>query len=243
MNVAAGMPDARYRRVRAVCLCIWLGLGQFVIVTLIAMVRYPGGQPWDTDAPGYSFWHNTLSDLGKNVALNGEPNAMSNFMLLSGGLAALISMTLWLVLPWIFACSSAMRRSVWILGVFSVAGMALALCTPGDSIAQMHGLGVFMGAVPALVALSLIAGQMIRRRTCPRLLAFATMLLIATAGANLVLFATHFWLAREWAPIDPLAEKLVAIYVLGWILAVSWHAWQKGRERRMAKQNAEPCSA
>ena len=43
--------------------------------------------------------------------------------------------------------------------------------------------------------------------------------------AFLVLFATHFWLAREWMPLDPLAEKLVAIYVLAWIAAVSWYAW------------------
>lgn len=225
MNVAMGMHGARYRWVRTVCLCVWLGLGQFVIVTSIAMARYPGGQPWDIAAPGYSFWHNTLSDLGKNVALNGQPNAMSSFMLVSGGLAALSSMTLWLILPSIFGCSRAVSRSVWLLGVISVGGMALALCTPGDRMAQVHGLGVFIGSVPALAALCLIAKQMIRRRTCPRLLAFATMFLIAMAGANLVFFATHFWLAREWMPLDPLAEKLVAIYVLAWIAAVSWYAW------------------
>jgi hypothetical membrane protein len=51
-----------------------IGCGLFVLLTLLAMLVYPGGNHADLAQPGYSFTHNFFSDLGLRQAHNGQPN-------------------------------------------------------------------------------------------------------------------------------------------------------------------------
>jgi hypothetical membrane protein len=51
-----------------------MGCGVFVVLTLIAMLVYPGGSHSNLAQPGYSFSTNFFSDLGLRTARNGQPN-------------------------------------------------------------------------------------------------------------------------------------------------------------------------
>ena len=54
-----------------------VGCGQFIVLTFIAMVFYTGGTRLDSTSPGYSFFTNFFSDLGRTVAYSGEWNLLS----------------------------------------------------------------------------------------------------------------------------------------------------------------------
>src|SRR5437868_12238623 len=51
-------------------------IGLATLLAIVAIVRYPGGTMLDHSTPGYSFFHNFLSDLGMTVAHDGRPNAL-----------------------------------------------------------------------------------------------------------------------------------------------------------------------
>ena len=53
---------------------------QFLILTNIAMIFYPGGTFSDPNTNGYSFFGNLFSDLGRYIAHSGESNLISCLM-------------------------------------------------------------------------------------------------------------------------------------------------------------------
>ncbi|MBD3253949.1 MAG: hypothetical protein GF383_02600, partial [Candidatus Lokiarchaeota archaeon] len=55
----------------------FIGCIQYIILIFTAMFFYPGGTEKYPNAPGYSFWANSLSDLGRTVSYSGQINAIS----------------------------------------------------------------------------------------------------------------------------------------------------------------------
>lgn len=50
---------------------------QFVLLTVVAMLLYPGGTIADPTAERYLFFHNFFSDLGRTAVSDGEANVLS----------------------------------------------------------------------------------------------------------------------------------------------------------------------
>lgn len=57
----------------------------FVVVSVLAMLTYAGGTNADPANPGYAFFTNFFSDLGRTIAYNNQPNTVSMY-LFSGSL-------------------------------------------------------------------------------------------------------------------------------------------------------------
>ena len=58
-------------------LFIMFGPAQYIILTGVAMLFYAGGTLINPLSPGYYFWGNFFSDLGRIIALSGVPNNIS----------------------------------------------------------------------------------------------------------------------------------------------------------------------
>ena len=58
-------------------LFIIFGAAQYIILTAVAMLFYAGGTMIDPLSPGYYFWGNFFSDLGRVIALSGASNVVS----------------------------------------------------------------------------------------------------------------------------------------------------------------------
>nr|MDO8118157.1 hypothetical protein [Candidatus Sigynarchaeota archaeon] len=56
---------------------------QFLILSSIAMLAYPGGTKYDPTTVGYLFWNNMFSDLGRTVAHNGMINSIASPLYIS----------------------------------------------------------------------------------------------------------------------------------------------------------------
>jgi hypothetical protein len=101
-----------------------LGIVLFFIIITPAILFYPGGYKLNPAAPGYSFFQNSWSDLGRTVAWSGQNNFISQIFFS-------IAMVVWGIsfVPSIYALSSLVtissgekkvRRTILILAIISV---------------------------------------------------------------------------------------------------------------------------
>jgi hypothetical protein len=121
---------------------IMFGCALFVVLTLIAMLFYPGGTMTDPTTSGYSFFANVLSELGMTETRAGQPNTISRVLFttalfLTGvGLAAFF-----LAFRQFFVVS---RSGRILSGIGSASGIVCAIClvgaafTPIDVHEQWH---------------------------------------------------------------------------------------------------------
>ncbi|MBN1329631.1 MAG: hypothetical protein JXA54_09175 [Candidatus Heimdallarchaeota archaeon] len=60
--------------------CLFL----FIILLSLAIFYYPGGSRFDYTVVGFDFLNTFVSDLGRNIALNGEENSISQIFFMIG---------------------------------------------------------------------------------------------------------------------------------------------------------------
>lgn len=143
------------------------GSAQFVVLTLVAMLAYPGGTVTDPTTVGYSFFRNFFSDLGRTVNPLGTPNTVSAILFaIALALAGLALALFFAVMPSFLWRSRAARvpglfgSLCGILSGLSFVGVA---CTPANLLLPVHKTFVqvaflcFFAAVLGVVAAILLA--------------------------------------------------------------------------------------
>jgi hypothetical protein len=60
---------------------VMAGCALFVVLTVAAMLAYPGGTATDPTTSGYSFFANVLSELGMTRTYAGQPNTVSRALI------------------------------------------------------------------------------------------------------------------------------------------------------------------
>ena len=136
-----------------------LGCVVYVILIFLAMLFYAGGTDVNPDSPGYSFWANWISDLGRTKAYSGKDNIVSMILYL-------IAQTFWSVSLILFFLA---LRSLFTEGkvekilstIGSILGVIAAIClvgivfTPADILGGLHIIFVYIG-YSALLYLGII---------------------------------------------------------------------------------------
>ncbi len=201
---------------------VLLGVGQFVVLTGVAMAIYPGGTVFDATTVGYSFWSNSLSDLERTVSLSGQPNPVGSVLYRT----AMVAMTaafvpLWLVLPTLFPARRRIGGAVTVLGLISVAGMIGIPLTPSDIRVAGHMIAIGVAAVPGLTAAVLSLIGMAVDASCPRRYPWMTAAMLIPGGAHFAQYALHFWFGWRWTPAAPLMQKIAVAFALAWLTAVA----------------------
>ena len=135
-----------------------LGTIQSYIIPAIAMFFYTGGTNSNPLSPGYSFWENLLSDLGRIYAYSGELNIIS---------ATLYNISLFMMgaflIPYFIAVPSyfkGLREARWLSisgsigGIFLCAMLIGASITPADLLMNIHlmfGMLAFFVGLPVSI--------------------------------------------------------------------------------------------
>lgn len=192
---------ARERHLKRGQLLAWVvaACTQFVVLTLVAMLAYPGGTVADPTTQGYLFFRNFFSDLGRTVTPLGQPNTLSLLLFVVALTLAGLGLVLFsLLMPGLFRRS----RTAWTLSLagslfgvvagFSFVGVALA---PADVFLPAHALFVQVAFVSLFVAVLGYTGAILLTSGYPRryLAAFAVFAL---------LLAGYLWLLFYGPPLD-----------------------------------------
>jgi protein-S-isoprenylcysteine O-methyltransferase Ste14 len=133
--------DGVFRLVMAAC-------AQFVALTALAMLLYPGGTGADKAAPGYSFFTNFFSDLGRTVSHSGATNTSSMPLFVIALVLAGAGLMLFFI-----AFTQFFNRN-WVTRVFSILGTIFGLVagacfigvalTPSNISGAAHGSFVLL---------------------------------------------------------------------------------------------------
>jgi len=114
----------------------------FTVLITIAMFTYGGGTKYELTNPGYSFWGNTFSDLGRTTSYNGESNLISMILFSISYLGISFGfIPFYYVFPGLFNKKTLQRRSSIIgsiFGLLSSIGFVGVVLTPADLLRPPH---------------------------------------------------------------------------------------------------------
>lgn len=150
---------ALQNKVNKIAYITMFGIIQFIILSIIAMIVFPGGTREDALIEGYSFSFNKFSDLGMWETYSGEPK-LASFLLFNLGLIVCgLSMLPYVIFSAKYFISQDFPKFLVISGAF--AGVVASLgfvgvgVTPRDVLYDYHHLAE-ISAFLAIFIMSLI---------------------------------------------------------------------------------------
>lgn len=167
-----------------------IGCIQFVLLTSIAMLIYPGGTRADPTTSGYSFFNNFFSDLGLVVSLSGQANTGAFILFtLALTLAGLGLILFFLAAPVLFRNRPTKLFSIFgsIVGVFSGLAYIGIAYTPADLNLEWHQIYVPLAFGTFLVVVVLYTLAIFLETNYPNRYAFVYLVFA-------LLLAAYMWL-------------------------------------------------
>lgn len=164
---------------------------QYFILGLIAMNFYSGGTLYNSSNPGFYFWGNYFSDLGRLEALSGNSNLISFFIFTSSALIFSLSF-----IPFIFLMPRFFKanKNQYFIAIFGSIGgilaamfLTLTILTPWDIFGDIHLLfATLFNLSGAFIAFFYFIAIM-RNDNFPRFNGFAYLLLLFLAVIYIIL--------------------------------------------------------
>jgi hypothetical protein len=115
---------------------------QFVVLTAIAMLLYPGGAVYELDANRYLFLRNFFSDLGATITPSGRPNLASHILLVVAlgcvGLALILASSNWRVIVARRQAARAVGFASQALEIIAGLGFIGIAATPWNLVLDAH---------------------------------------------------------------------------------------------------------
>jgi hypothetical protein len=206
---------------------IMAGCAQFVLLTLLAMLVYAGGNMANPDAPGYQFFRNFFSDLGLTIAYNGKANTASFLLFtIALSLAGLSLIIFFVLMPRFFKQDKLALGLTW-LG--SLAGIMAGVCfigvafTPANLLLQAH-VNFVLGAFGSyFVAVLFYVAAMFKLPAFPR--TYQVVLLVFA-----FILGGYVWLlfnGPENLLIQVTGQKIIAYASILTVFIQAYGAWQK----------------
>ena len=110
----------------------------------------------------------------------------------------------------------------------ALAVVAIGL-TPADTRSREHLLAITGAGGFGLAWLSVLLVALVRSERPGRGYLALTTGCLLLAVLQYWRFFAHFYLGREWTWRDPVLQKVLTLYGLGWIAATAWRCWQTTR--------------
>lgn len=207
---------------RAAACAIALSVGGFVALESAAMWLYPGGTWWNVSAAGHSFWQNYLCDLTQPVAIDHVPNPLGSLL---GRTAMLVLVAgllpFWAAVPLLFV-RPGLARLVRTLGFVSMMGVVGVVLLPSSRFGQLHGIVVVLAGVPGLTAAVLTVAGLLQALPHFRLAAWLGVAMLLFALIDFTAYTAHLLAGGLGTPILPALQKVALLFLVAWMLSVSF---------------------
>jgi hypothetical protein len=214
------------------------GCSQFVILTIIAMMVYPGGTKFDSDAPGYTFFQNFFSELGFTVTRGEVANPIAAPLFFIALTVAGLGLVLFFIVSPQFFWKTRLLKTLSILGSLSgtVSGLAYVgiAFTPANLLPAPHRdfvLLAFRAFLPAVLfyLVAIFINRDYPNRYAVVYLIFAGLLvayiLLITRGPDID--------TAQGVMIQASGQKVIVYAAIITILIQSWGASRFVRQKKV----------
>jgi hypothetical protein len=212
-------------------LFIVFGPVQYIVLTGVAMLFYAGGTLINPFSPGYYFWGNFFSDLGRVIALSGAPNNISFVIFTTTALILSISF-----IPFAFAITSFFKsysklyllvRIGSLVCLSSIVFMIGTILTPWDIFAQTHLIFANLFNITGVIGIIFFAIAVLYNKDYPNQYAFVYIaLLIVGITYTIVLISIPKSITLDGLIIQASMQKLSQYSFLVCFLIQGFGAWK-----------------
>jgi hypothetical protein len=184
----------------------------------VAMLLYPGGTFRNPSTSGYSFFQNSLSDLGSTIAWGGRPNRTGALFFATGcAIAALAGIGGFVTFGRVYAVSRSTRysaRAAGAAGVLSCVSLIGTALIPQDRFPALHGQLTLLAALACPVASLLLAWTSLHDTRFPRRAAggWLVLALVLIAWVSIMQWGPAPT-TDEWLTIPVTMQKIVAVAI------------------------------
>jgi hypothetical protein len=207
-----------------------IGCIQFVVLTLIAMIFYPGGTHEDPTTKGYSFFHNFFSDLGLTETFSGDPKFASFLLFTVAMVLAGVALAFFFVAFPSFFSSSTLGKWLSILGSIAgiLSGLAfIGVALPGNLYLDPHKLSVQVAFLAFFVAVLIYIPVIFLKRDYPRVYAWVFVTFALLLGAYVwLLFEGPSTITSTGLIIQATGQKIIAYAAIISMFIQSYGAWK-----------------
>ena len=205
----------------------------FAVLTVAAMLVYPGGAVYDRDSGGYLFFQNFFSDLGATRTYSGRSNTTAHvlFIIALGcvGLAMIGFSTTWRTIAARRGAGRGFGRVAQAAAIVSGLGFIGIAVTPWDRVLDAHNAFVKLAFGVLLIFILCTLSLQLRNEWPGGFVAVNVTYLIVLAIYVLVLFAGPGLGSRSGLEFQVAAQKII---VYGSILNIAVQAEGVRREAR-----------
>ncbi|MHA1488132.1 MAG: hypothetical protein ACTSRI_00340 [Promethearchaeota archaeon] len=209
-----------------------IGCIQFIFFTFIGMLFYAGGTYIDPTIPGYSFFSNYFSDIGRTVAYSGEPNTVS-FICFSIAffMVGVLLIPSFLAFPHFFRESSIKKLiSIFgtIIGIFTTFCLSGISFAPSDVNGSAHGWFVLAGFSSGFFVSLIYSLVIFLNKDYPRRYGLNFLFFTASLGVYLILlFFGPSSKSVEGLIINVTGQKFILYIFATCLFFHGWGAWKQ----------------
>lgn len=218
-------------------LVMW-GCGQFVVLTLIAMLIYPGGTKFNPDAPGYTFFHNFFSELGFTVTRAGVANPIAAPIFFIALTLAGLGLVFFFVVSLQFFWKSTLLKVLSILGSLSgvVSGLAYIgiAFTPANLLPAPHREFVLLAFRAFLPAVLFYLVAIFLNRAYPNRFAVVYLIFAGLLAAYILLITRGPDVdTAQGVMIQATGQKIIVYAAIITIFIQSWGAVKLTKQNQL----------
>ena len=217
-------------------LFIIFGPVQYIILTGVAMLFYTGGTLINPFSPGYYFWGNFFSDLGRIIALSGVPNNIS-FVIFTIT-ASILSISF---IPFAIAITSFFKtdRKLYLLArigslvcLSSIIFLIGTILTPWDIFANTHLIFANMFNLTGVLGIIFFTIAVFYNKDYPNRYAFVYIaLLIVGITYTIVLISIPKSITLDGLIIQASMQKISQYSFLICFLIQGYGAWKLQKDK------------
>jgi len=204
---------------------------QYVILSAIAMFFYGGGTLINPLSPGYSFFGNFFSDLGRTVALSGAPNTTSFILFTISAIFMSFSLIPFSIAMPNFFNEDKMEYKVSnfasFIGILAGVFLIITVLTPWDIFHNVHLLVANFYSLLGLAVIILFSLVMIRNKKYKNFYAYAFIVLAVIAFIySIIVLAGPEFTTPEGLTIQVTMQKVVQYSFLTCFFIQGYGAWK-----------------
>lgn len=193
-----------------------IGHVQFVVLTAIAMLFYPGGTIWDKTTTSYIFHLNFFSDLGIKTSLSGIASPVSPiFFAIATTLIGLSQLIFYYYMYHSLKNNDFLRKSTFLFGYISAIAIMFVGQLPHDTHEDQHMLAVIVWLLGFIVVVVIYSYLFTLNNNRSFWIVAFNMPLLAVIVIHIV--------QQRYGLIEvmPLTQKIIVYYMIAWFIVMA----------------------